>query len=127
MLIAHVGDLFISGTDAFTSYISERLEMSTAGKVLRKTNRSSCIIDRGNICDGTRNFTDATLSSNDYEGGVHDISTLPGSAKQTNEPLTESDQFKLRPELWVINVGCGNFEAVRVLRRLGVCANFRND
>ena len=52
-----------------------------------------------NIFDGAHTFTGATLSSSDYEGVIHDISIVPGRAKQMNEPLSESGQFTLRPEL----------------------------
>ena len=56
-------------------------------------------IARGNIFDGPRTFTGATLSANDYDGGIRDISILPVPSKLMGEPLTESAQFALRPEL----------------------------
>ena len=39
MLISHVGDLLVSGTDAFISYIPERLGVSAAWKFLREMGR----------------------------------------------------------------------------------------
>ena len=36
-LILHVGDLAISGTDASIAYLSDRLQMGTGRKFLRKT------------------------------------------------------------------------------------------
>ena len=66
-----------------------------------------------NISGGAETFTGATLSSTDYEGGIQDISILPGRAQQMNEPLTESAQFKLRSEL-------GKVIRIAIIARPGV-------
>ena len=118
-LISHVGDLVVSGTDSFISYISERLG-NEYGVGVFEENESiymgvggvkkvpSEFTNRGNIPDGDQTFTCETVSYNDYEGGMRDISILPGSAKQTDEPLTESEQFALRSELvgliWIARI-----------------------
>ena len=39
------------------------------------------------------------MGLNDYEGAIRDISILPSSSRQKGEPLTEAEQFTLRPEL----------------------------
>ena len=49
--------------------------------------------------NGARTFTGATLSPNDYEERIRNISISPGRSKQTNDPLTAAEQFALRSEL----------------------------
>ena len=54
--------------------------------------------DDGNICAGAQTFPGVTLSSNNYEGGIHDISILPRRAIQKSDQLTE-EQRALRSDL----------------------------
>ena len=55
-------------------------------------------IAHSGIFDCARTSAVETLSSNYYEGGVLDISILPGRAEQMGGPLTESEQYTLRSE-----------------------------
>ena len=59
--------------------------------------------NNGDISDGRRAFAGAPLSSNAYARWVRDISISPSRAKQMEEPLTEADPFKLRPEFGGVN------------------------
>ena len=38
------------------------------------------------------------MSSGDYDGGLRDISVLPGRVKQMDDPLAGAEQFTLRAE-----------------------------
>ena len=80
----------------------------------------------GNISDGDRTFTGATLSSGNYEGEVRDIAILHRRSKRRGEPLTAEEQCALRSELGRGNADCSNCEAGRVARCVGFGANFRS-
>ena len=56
-------------------------------------------IEGGDISDGARTFTGATLSSDNYAERIHDIYILSRRAKQKGPPHTAAEKFALRSEL----------------------------
>ena len=81
VLISHVGDFLISGTDAFIAYVSGGVGNEYGAKVFEggeaiysgmwvKKDSMELIRDE-TISDGTQTFTGATLSPTDYEGGFN--------------------------------------------------------
>ena len=89
--ISHVGDFSISGSGAFVSYLSGAIGNECGVKVFDGNgeiylgiwikNASNDFVCDGGIFDESRIFTGATLSPNDYDGGIRDISILPSHAK----------------------------------------------
>ena len=141
MLISHVEDWLISGTDAFIAYSSRRLGNEYIAKCheggesiylgVEIKNAPNEFIGGGDISGGPRTFPGATLSAGNYEGAGggpgRDISILPRRAQQKDEPLNEEEQFALRSEVGEINADCPNFETGRIVWRVIPSANFRRD
>ena len=79
MLIPHLGDLLISGTDSLIAYLSGRLgneydvEVSDDNETIYSgvgiKEAPNEFAEDENIYDGTKTFTGSTLCSNNYEGG----------------------------------------------------------
>ena len=115
MLISHVGDLLIYGSDSAISYLSGRLGSeygfkvsAVNGSIYLGMNAQKLInefIKGGDIFDGARTFPGVTLSSNNYADRIQDISILPRRAKLKGRPLTEEEQFASRSELRVCACG----------------------
>ena len=62
----------------------------------------------GNISDGANTFLCLTLISSNYEGGIRDITILPGRPKIMGAPLTPVELFALRSECWEVIAGISN-------------------
>ena len=59
------------------------------------TKFASEFTDDGDITVGTDTFSGMTLSSDNYEGEIQDITILPGRERQMGAPLTHGAQFEL--------------------------------
>ena len=106
MFISHVGELLISGYDLFISRTSEILESEFGVNVFEEIESiylgmgvekvPNEFSDDANIFAGGRNSPGVTWISNNRGVEIQDISILPSSAKQTDEPLTGEEQVALR-------------------------------